>query len=414
MQDLIFTLYRDYKLVNCAYSQLESVNMSKKTIISALLLMIAGIVCLIWALQQQHQQMCELKELNAANPYWENVDKQIQDHNSINPLLKIFMRSNMKVLLSKQYENKAVKYQNADTVFSISLALMITGAGLFILVSGKFTVRNTAKIARKIFSKFRRENQQMAKTVFTEPDRLLSPEETKDPSAQIAEAEQDNLQQSWQKKKKYLSAMETVYNPEPKQDVAVTVQQQNSKIEEMIKQQFESLEKQISEVRRLNSDSRAAVEENGTETDALKQLTRQMAAINDFASKQQEKVKKLQEGYDWNIIKNFTLKIIRCIDNLQASIDKLKAAEQDTAILEETRDDFLFALESSGVEQFWPDINSDYRGQEKSVEAIAQKQYSPESVLKGKIASVIRPGYKFVIDDGSFKIVRTAQVKIYG
>jgi molecular chaperone GrpE (heat shock protein) len=74
----------------------------------------------------------------------------------------------------------------------------------------------------------------------------------------------------------------------------------------------------------------------------------------------------------------------------------------------------VFALESSGIEQYQPEINSDYRGQEKYAEAVKQKEHCDNSKQKGKIAKVIRPGYQYIINEENIKIVRTAQVKLFG
>ena len=82
--------------------------------------------------------------------------------------------------------------------------------------------------------------------------------------------------------------------------------------------------------------------------------------------------------------------------------------------LEEVRDELVFALESTGVEQFKPEINSDYRGQEKNTEAVKEKEHCKSAKMKGKIAAVLRPGYHYFIDEDNVKLVRTAQVKLYG
>ncbi len=148
--------------------------------------------------------------------------------------------------------------------------------------------------------------------------------------------------------------------------------------------------------------------------DGLKELTEQVSAIREYASGQQDRIKKLQDGYDWNITRTFCLRVIRCIDNLEGRIERLSAKSIDTADLEEVKDELVFALESSGVEQFKPAINSDYRGQEKSVEAVKAKEACDQGELRGKIAKVIRAGYRYVIDEENLKVVRTAQVKLFG
>lgn len=145
----------------------------------------------------------------------------------------------------------------------------------------------------------------------------------------------------------------------------------------------------------------------------LSRLTEEISAIRQYAGEQQDRVKKLAEGYDWKIIRSFGLRVIRCTDNLERRITMLNEDEDAQKHLEEIRDELIFSLESSGLERYEPEINSDYRGQEKTAEAIKEKQPSESSGLKGKIANVVRCGYKYVIDEENFKVIRTAQVKLF-
>ena len=146
----------------------------------------------------------------------------------------------------------------------------------------------------------------------------------------------------------------------------------------------------------------------------LKDLTQQVSAIREYAAHQQNRLEKLQDGYDWNIIRNFCLRIIRCIDNIEDRINCLtKQDDVDVTDLEEVRDELIFALESSGVEQFEPEINSDYRGQEKYAEAVKEKKKSDDPKQKGKIDKVLKPGYQCFIDEENVRIIRPAQVRLY-
>ncbi len=197
-------------------------------------------------------------------------------------------------------------------------------------------------------------------------------------------------------------------------------------LEDSLKSQVENLEKQVEKIRQMAGDTSpmyigevksaqgvATVEESGPLNDTLTELTQQVAAIREYASHQQDRVKKLQEGYDLNIIKNFCLRIIRCIDNLEGCISRQPEQDSETIHLKEVRDELLFALESSGVEQFEPEMNSDYRGQERHAEAIKEKEHCDDPSLAGKIAEVIKPGYQYFIDEENIKVVRPAMVKLY-
>jgi len=147
--------------------------------------------------------------------------------------------------------------------------------------------------------------------------------------------------------------------------------------------------------------------------DTLKDLTQQVSAIREYAANQQNRLEKLQNGYDWNIIKSFCLRIIRCIDNIECRIMQLAEQGCEVTDLKEFRDELVFALESSGVERFEPEINSEYRGHEKTTEAVKDRIRSKNSEQKGKIEKVLKPGYQCFIDDENVRIVRPAQVRLY-
>jgi len=191
--------------------------------------------------------------------------------------------------------------------------------------------------------------------------------------------------------------------------------QNAQRVEDSLRTQNKNLEKQVAEFKQITqSVKEATVEQSEPLKTTLGELTQQVSAIREYASGQQNKMEKLQEGYDWNIIRTFCLRVIRCIDNLNNRIAKLSQQDVDATALEEIMDELVFALESSGVEQFSPEINSNYRGQEKAVEVIKEKAQTQKANMKGKIAEVLKPGYEYVIDDENVKIVRTAQVKLYG
>lgn len=212
-------------------------------------------------------------------------------------------------------------------------------------------------------------------------------------------------------------------NTEPFSHLPQGAQQTNSwdfygesaKLEDSLKAQTENLGKHMAKLsvvtKTIQPDS---LEHSEPLNNTLTELTQQVAAIREYANQQRDKVEKLQEGYDWNIIRNFCLRVIRCIDNVEGRIDRLSKQNINTKDLEEIRDELVFALESSGVEQFEPKINSDYRGQEKTSEAIQDKVHTDNPKLKGKIAKLIRSGYRYIIDEENFKVVRTAQVKLFG
>jgi molecular chaperone GrpE (heat shock protein) len=169
----------------------------------------------------------------------------------------------------------------------------------------------------------------------------------------------------------------------------------------------------INTTKKWGKQSSEADEHSKPLKSAINELTEQVSAIREYAASQQNRLEKLQDGYDWNIIRTFCLRVIRCIDNLENRISQLGEEEAKVIHLEEVMDELIFALESSGVEQFEPEINSRYQGQEKYAEAVKDKQQSDDPNQTGKIAQVIRPGYQYFINEGNIKVVRPAQVKLF-
>lgn len=185
-------------------------------------------------------------------------------------------------------------------------------------------------------------------------------------------------------------------------------------LEASLKAHTEKLDKQMAEFRRMQDFHQSAAKQSKPLNGALEELTEQVSAIREYASHQQQRVEKLQDGYDWNIIRTFCLRVIRCIDNIDNRIERCSEEDVETEHLEEVRDELIFALESSSVEQFSPEINSLYRGQEKLTEAVKEKVPCGGGDKAGRIAKVVRPGYQYFIDEGNRKMVRAAQVKLFG
>lgn len=149
-------------------------------------------------------------------------------------------------------------------------------------------------------------------------------------------------------------------------------------------------------------------------TRELSELTEEVSAIRQFAAQQQDQVRKLQDGYDWMIIRRFCQRIIRCVDNIEDRLERLQEAGDEAAdYLQDIRDELIFALESSGVEQFTPDLKTPFKGMEKYAEAVRDRIVTDEEDLFGSIAEIIRPGYQYLVNDDEVKIIRCAQVKLY-
>lgn len=183
---------------------------------------------------------------------------------------------------------------------------------------------------------------------------------------------------------------------------------------ENIEEKTTDIDNQLTQLKEMATTIQQSTKEYSKPLDTLNELSEQVSAIREYVAGQQHRVERLQDGYDWSIVRTFCLRFIRCIDNLETRIESLEDEEIDTSNLREVHDELLFALESSGVEQFSPDRYTEYRGCEKYAEAVKEREETDDPEAKGKIAQVIRPGYRYFIDEDNCRVVRSAQVKIFG
>ena len=247
------------------------------------------------------------------------------------------------------------------------------------------------------------ENEAVAVLMADEPsqDKGWSPEAQWSISSSFAATPEPTAQEE------HISGMPGVSLLDPPED--------RPAVDDTLKEQADDLQKQIAEFKQMAQNvQQASREQSEPLGSTLKELTQQVSAIREYAACQQDRVEKLQDGYDWGIIRTFCLRVIRCIDNVENRLAERPDKDGSPTHLEEIRDELIFALESSGVEQYWPEVNKEFRGQERLAEAVKQKEPAKKPEQAGKIARVIRPGYRYMVDDENFKVVRTAQVQLFG
>jgi hypothetical protein len=134
--------------------------------------------------------------------------------------------------------------------------------------------------------------------------------------------------------------------------------------------------------------------------------------IRDYLSAKNDLTERLQEGYDFKIMKSFSKQIIRCIQ----SADETTSSDSASALYERVqglRDDLLDLLDRNGVERFSPSPGTSFSELRKVAEVSTHKEKTSDKSLVGTVASVIRPGYRYSVDEDNERIVMPAQVKLY-
>jgi histone H3/H4 len=136
-----------------------------------------------------------------------------------------------------------------------------------------------------------------------------------------------------------------------------------------------------------------------------------LGGIRDYLAKSTESIRRYQEGYDFQILKNFVRQIARAIADLERNL--LKVPDEAKPALEEARDDLIELLYRNGVEQIIPETGVSYRGMESYAKVSPEKIPASDPVQRGNVAEVTRPGYRYTFDTDNGRVIQSAMVKLY-
>ncbi|MFQ5506789.1 MAG: nucleotide exchange factor GrpE [Planctomycetota bacterium] len=180
---------------------------------------------------------------------------------------------------------------------------------------------------------------------------------------------------------------------------------------------------------RAISDVRQALEEDLTlQRKGLVELTRrlgeevertrreleehggQLASLRQIYTEHGLRTQRLEEGYDWSILKEFCFRFIRILDGIERRI--ASPGPDESHALEELHAEILFALEAGGVEQFAPEPGTPFSGNEKQLKVVGKSPAQNRAEL-GLVAAVRCPGYSFVQADRPDRVLRPAHVEVF-
>jgi len=177
---------------------------------------------------------------------------------------------------------------------------------------------------------------------------------------------------------------------------------------ELFEEQTAAVEKQRLETL---ATVRSAVDSVSRSDESMRETASQLSSLRDYVARQQNLVKRFQDGYDWTVIRNFCRRIIRCIDDVEKRLASDSLQEDHRNDLELVRDQLVFALDGNGVEQFRPRTDTPYTGQERMAEVVGKDP--PDGGEPGHISAVVQPGYLYYISEELQKLVRPARVRLY-
>lgn len=143
----------------------------------------------------------------------------------------------------------------------------------------------------------------------------------------------------------------------------------------------------------------------------LHSVSQRVELLAEHASKRDDEIARLREGYDWRILKNFALRLIASIDTLAARI-AAKGAQSDVAKeLEVVRLELTFLLESNDVVEWLPETGSVVRDQLDRCEVVGTRE-DPYRGPGGIILEIHQPAFLFQPESGQHRVLRPAKVVV--
>jgi molecular chaperone GrpE (heat shock protein) len=135
--------------------------------------------------------------------------------------------------------------------------------------------------------------------------------------------------------------------------------------------------------------------------------------VRDYVAKQAEETRRWQEGYDWRIIKNYLLRMVSTMDDVETKLAVYRVEGKPEDFINDfnfLRETLEIHFEEEGVLSFAPEVGEEPDSTRTEVKAVVVITDDNQQV--GTIAKVIRLGYEADLG-AEVKIIRKAQVSVY-
>jgi molecular chaperone GrpE (heat shock protein) len=135
--------------------------------------------------------------------------------------------------------------------------------------------------------------------------------------------------------------------------------------------------------------------------------------VREYVGKQADEVRRWQDGYDWRILKNYLMRIISTMDDIERKISSYKKQENSQELIEDFdffREALEIHLEEEGLLAFSPSIGYPVESNKADVKGTVPT--TSEDQIDETVAEIIHKGYEIDLGIES-KVIRRAQVKVY-
>ncbi|MGZ0656408.1 nucleotide exchange factor GrpE [Coraliomargarita sp. W4R72] len=135
--------------------------------------------------------------------------------------------------------------------------------------------------------------------------------------------------------------------------------------------------------------------------------------VREFVASKAEETRRWQEGYDWRILKNYLIRLISTLDDIETKLDVYRKEEKPQEFLQDfdfLRETLEIHLEEEGLLSFAPLVGADV--DPIRVDIKGSVECTAEDQADGTVAEIVKKGYEIELGAG-VKTVRRAQVTVY-
>lgn len=176
----------------------------------------------------------------------------------------------------------------------------------------------------------------------------------------------------------------------------------------------DSLSNSITSISQLLDASQKTLSNRLGQVEQSSQTTAEMVNdVREYVAKQADETRRWQEGYDWRILKNYLLRVISTMDDIERKLKFYRKSGRGDDFIKDfdfLRETLEIHLEEEGLIVFAPHVGVE--PDVSLVEIKASVTISGEGQLAGTVAEVICKGYEMDVGVET-KVVRKAQISVY-
>ncbi len=146
-------------------------------------------------------------------------------------------------------------------------------------------------------------------------------------------------------------------------------------------------------------------------SDDIRTISGRLEGLTSYIEDNAKRLRRFEEGYDFQILKNFAKQIIREIHSLRKKADGIEG--EGKAAIEDAVDSLVELLDRNAITQISLEPGSCYAGQERVAECAATKCLTDDESLNGRIASIVHEGYQYEFNDGSVRVLVPSKVILF-